>query len=82
MRKCPACGSSRIYPSRLRSVAERIRRALSEKQPYRCHACNHRGWYLIYLPLTEGPDAAPEDLRTGLSSRPITPDDIDDLDRN
>jgi hypothetical protein len=31
--------------------------------------------------LTEGPDAAPEDLRTGLSSRPITPDDIDDLDR-
>lgn len=82
MRKCPACGSSRIYPSRLRSVAERIRRALSEKQPYRCHACNHRGWYQIYLPLTEGPDAAPEDLRTGLYSRPITPDDIDDLDRN
>ncbi len=82
MRKCPACGSSRIYPSRLRSVAERIRRALSEKQPYRCHACNLRGWYQIYLPLTEGPDAAPEDLRTGLSSRPITPDDIDDLDRN
>lgn len=82
MRKCPACGSSRIYPSRLRSVTERIRRALSEKQPYRCHACNHRGWYQIYLPLTEGPDAAPEDLRTGLYSRPITPDDIDDLDRN
>jgi len=61
---------------------ERIRRALSENQPYRCHACNHRGWYQIYLPLTEGPDAAPEDLRTGLSSKPITPDDLDDLDRN
>ena len=81
MRKCPASGSTRIYPSRLRSVAERIRRALSEKQPYRCHACNHRGWYQIYVPLTEGPDAAPEDLRTGLSTRPITPDDIDNLDR-
>jgi hypothetical protein len=61
---------------------ERIRRALSENQPYRCHACNHRGWYQIYLALTEGPDAAPEDLRTGLSSKPITPDDLDDLDRN
>lgn len=82
MRKCPACGSSRIYPSRIRAVTERIRRALSEKQPYRCHACNHREWYQIYLPLTEGPDAAPEDLRTGLSSRPITPDDLDNLDRN
>ena len=82
MRKCPACGSSRIYPSRLKSVVERIRRALSENQPYRCHACNHRGWYQIYLPLTEGPHAAPEDLRTGLSSKPITPDDLDDLDRN
>jgi hypothetical protein len=57
-----------------------VRRALSEKQPYRCHACNHRGWYLVYVPLTEGPDAAPEDLRTGLSSRPITPDDLDKLD--
>lgn len=82
MRKCPACGSSRIYPSRLRSVAERIRRTFSEKQPYRCHACNHRNWYMIYLPLTEGPDAEPEDLRTGLSSKPITPADLDDLDRS
>lgn len=82
MQKCPVCGSSRIYPSRLRSVFERARRTFSEKQPYRCHACNHRGWYQIYLPLTDGPDAAPEDLRTGMSSTPITPDDLDQLDRN
>lgn len=81
MRKCPACGSSRIYPSRLRSWPERMRRAFSDKQPYRCHACNHRGWYQVYLPLTEGPDAEPEDLRTGMSSTPITPDDLDKLDR-
>jgi hypothetical protein len=82
MRKCPACGSSRIYPSRIRSLGERIRCAFSEKQPYRCHACNHRGWYLIYLPLSDGPDAESEDLRTGLSARPITADEIDRLDRS
>ncbi|GEM_PF-6785952 len=81
MRKCPACGSSRIYPSRLRSLLEQARRTFSEKQPYRCHACNHRGWYQIYVPLTEGPDDKPEDLRTGLSSTPITPDDLDRIDR-
>ena len=82
MRKCPNCGSSRIYPSRTRSVIERVRRIFSERQPYRCHACNHRNWYTIYVPLTEGPDAAPEDLRTGLSARPITGDDLDSLDKN
>jgi hypothetical protein len=35
---------------------------------------------MIYLPLTEGPDAEPEDLRTGLSSKPITPADLEKLD--
>jgi hypothetical protein len=60
---------------------ERLRRVLSEKQPYRCHACNHRLWYEISLPVTEGPDDEPEDLRTGLPSRPITADELDLLDQ-
>jgi hypothetical protein len=81
MRTCPLCGSARIYPSRLRSLAERARRVFSEKQPYRCHACNHRGWYLVYVPLTEGPDASPDDLRTGLSSKPITSEELEGLDK-
>lgn len=82
VQKCPSCGSSRVYPSRARSLAERLRRIFSEKQPYRCHACNQRMWYEISLPMTEGPDAEPEDLRTGLSSKPITADELDQLDRN
>jgi hypothetical protein len=82
VQKCPSCGSSRVYPSRTRTLIERLRRVFSEKQPYRCHACNHRSWELISLPMTEGPDAEPEDLRTGLSSRPITVADLDRLDRH
>lgn len=39
-------------------------------------------WQEISLPMTEGPDAEPEDLRTGLSSRPITTADLDQLDQN
>ena len=82
VQKCPSCGSSRVYPSRARSIVERLRRIFSEKQPYRCHACNHRIWHEISLPMTEGPDAGPEDLRTGLSSKPITAAELDSLDRN
>lgn len=82
VQKCPSCGSSRVYPSRARSIAERLRRIFSEKQPYRCHSCNRRMWYEIRLPVTEGPDGEPEDLRTGLSARPITSDELDRLDRN
>ena len=82
MRKCPRCGSSRIYPSRIKGFAERIRRVFSEKQPYRCHACNMRAWAEIYVQVIDGPDAAPDDLKTGLSARPITVDDLDRLDKN
>jgi predicted RNA-binding Zn-ribbon protein involved in translation (DUF1610 family) len=78
---CPACGSSTIHPSRLRSILERIRLACTEKQPYRCHACGFRGWYPIDVPIARGPDAGPEQLRTGATSRPITADDLDRLDR-
>lgn len=80
MQKCLACGSSRVYPSRARSIVERLRRIFSERQPCRCHACNHRTWQEIRLPLTEGPEARPDDLRTGLVSRPITSDELDRLD--
>ena len=37
--KCPACGSTRVFPSRLRNILERLRQMLTEKQPYRCHQC-------------------------------------------
>ena len=78
--KCPTCGSGRIYPSRLRSILERVRRAFTEKEPYRCHACGLRRWYPIDVPITRGPDARPEHLRTGTASPPVTADDLDQLD--
>ena len=33
MEACPACGSPRIYPSRARSIVERIRRGFTRKRP-------------------------------------------------
>lgn len=79
MTRCPACSSVRIYPSRLRSAMERVRRALTDKQPYRCHACGYRGWNEIRVPV-ETAEAGPDDLRTGVSAKPITATDLDQLD--
>lgn len=78
--KCPTCGSHRIYPSRLRSMIERLRRAMTAKQPYRCHACNHRGWYPIDIPVSRKPDAPPEVLQVTSRKETITGDDLDRLD--
>lgn len=79
MTNCPTCESARIYPSRLRSGIERVRRALTEHQPYRCHVCGFRGWGQIVVPLsTEDRDA--EELRSGGVARPITPRDLERLD--
>ncbi len=46
MPTCPSCGSSNVYPSRLETVGERVRRFLTRKRPQRCHACDWRGWSL------------------------------------
>jgi hypothetical protein len=80
MTRCPSCSSPRIYPSRLRSAIERVRRALTERQPYRCHACGYRGWSEIRVPV-ETTEAGPDDLRTGVPGKPITMTDLDRLDR-
>jgi len=79
MNRCPACTSARIYPSRLRSQMERLRRALTDRQPYRCHACGVRTWSEISVPI-DTTDATPDDLRTGVSAKPITTTDLDLLD--
>lgn len=81
MTRCPSCSSTRIYPSRLRSAIERVRRALTDRQPYRCHACGYRGWSEIHVPV-ETTEAEPDDLRTGVAARPITANDLDLLDKN
>lgn len=79
MKRCPSCSSGRIYPSRLRSSFERMRRALTDRQPYRCHACGVRTWSEIDVP-GDTTDASPDDLRTGVSAKPITTNDLDLLD--
>jgi len=44
MTTCPACGSNRVFRSKSRGYLERVRRQFTMKRPYRCHACNWRGW--------------------------------------
>ena len=44
MDNCPACGSHRVFRSKSRTAFERFRRQFTLKRPYRCHACNWRGW--------------------------------------
>jgi len=44
MDTCPACGSHRLFRSKTRTAFERYRRQFTTKRPYRCHACNWRGW--------------------------------------
>jgi hypothetical protein len=75
---CPACGSHRVFPSRLRNALERIRQMLTEKQPYRCHQCGWRRWRDVLIHDT--PDVHPEDLRTGRAPAPISSADFDQLD--
>jgi hypothetical protein len=77
--KCPACGSTRVFPSRLRNILERLRQMLTEKQPYRCHQCDRRKWHEAWVH-NDSPDVHPEDLRTGRVSEPVSPKDIDLLD--
>jgi hypothetical protein len=76
---CPACGSTRVFPSRLRNRLERLRQALTDKQPYRCHQCNWRKWREVEIH-PDNSDVLPEDLRTGQTSKPVSSNDIDSLD--
>jgi hypothetical protein len=77
--KCPACGSPRVYPSRLRSAVERLRHAVTGLHPHRCHACGDRRWRELIVQL-DGPAAQPDDLRSGLSAAPVTETELDRLD--
>jgi hypothetical protein len=77
--KCAACGSTRLFPSRLRGGLERLRQALTDKQPYRCHECNWRRWRDVEVH-ADNADVRPEDLRTGRTPNPVSASDIDSLD--
>ena len=83
MMKCVACGSPRVYPSRLRNAYERLREALTAKQPHRCHQCGRRVWADVEILKLDDDDAAeirPDDLRGSHEAPPVGPQDLDDLD--
>ena len=77
--KCPKCASIRVYPSRLRGLRERLRQKLTDRQPYRCHECGWRRWRDVEF-LGASPDVAPDDLRTGRGTSPLSSADVDQLD--
>ena len=52
---CPTCGKSPLHHSRPRSWVERVRRSVTGLVPFRCHACNWRGWRSEFSPGTGGP---------------------------
>ena len=76
---CPACGSTRVFPSRLRNRVERLRQRLTDTQPYRCHQCNWRKWREVEIH-SDNSDVRPDDLRTGRTPEPVSPKELDSLD--
>ncbi len=77
--KCPACESSRVFPSRFRGGLERLRALVTDTQPYRCHDCGWRRWGDVRV-LPDGPNVHPEDLRTGRTPQPLSPTELDAID--
>lgn len=77
--QCPSCGSARVYPSRLRNFFERVRHNVTDKQPFRCHACGWRRWREPFVPQTAAA-VHPDDLRTGRKGTPLSSKDFERLD--
>ena len=44
MHQCPKCKSAELERSRSRSKLETWRKHVTNKRPFRCHACGWRGW--------------------------------------
>ena len=41
---CPRCGEYRLYRSHAKNRVEALVKRFLPFKPYRCHACNWRGW--------------------------------------
>jgi hypothetical protein len=76
---CTKCGSARVFPSRKRNIIEHVRHSLTGREPFRCHQCGLRTWRDPRVHEDAG-DTRPEDLRTGRSTTPMKPSEIDELD--
>jgi len=80
MDKCPVCGSTKIYPSRHRGAWERTRQLFTDKQPFRCHACNWRRWLRAEVHIPNQPDLDTRVPGRPRADRPMTQDELDGLD--
>jgi len=63
---CPKCNSKDLRLSHTRSRWERWRRDITGKRPYRCRACQWRGWKRAGL----GDDEPISTLRTNVPDPP------------
>ncbi len=80
MTQCPRCGSTRVYLSRHRGFAERLRQVFTAKRPHRCHACNWRAWVRVEVRGRRTADFNPEALRRAPAQPALTADELDRLD--
>ena len=79
MDTCPVCGSQRVFRSRTRTRFERLRRELTSKRPYRCHACNWRGWAPDAM-LVTSPHAIVPEAADDVTEPPAPPPDLAAID--
>ena len=56
--RCPACSGSDVHRSRSRSLAERLKKSLTEERIFRCHRCGWRGWLPVLAPIERSPSAS------------------------
>ena len=76
--QCPACGSARVYSSRLRGFLERLRQMVTGMHPVRCHQCGWRRWRNVID--QDSAPIVPDDLRTGRTAAPLSNREIDQID--
>lgn len=88
MSQCPKCHSKNLRRSRTRNRWERWRKEITSKRPYRCRACQWRGWLPVSVDIEEAmtnrPGAAdPPNLRGTVLARsdPRHKLDLKELDR-
>jgi hypothetical protein len=86
--QCPKCHSKSLRLSRTRSRWERWRKEITSKRPYRCRACQWRGWLSVSIDIEQTMDtppmvADPPNLRGTLLARSETRHKLDlkDLDQ-
>ncbi|HMB81992.1 MAG TPA: hypothetical protein VKI43_18080 [Vicinamibacterales bacterium] len=73
---CPKCRKSPLHHSRPRSWFERLRRRVTARVPFRCHACNWRGWRDEFGQGTDGPREIHRELTESELAR-LEPDNSD-----